>query len=184
MLRCQRFKKKLSRVLSMLSLIALISACSAATAQGDQHWIYLSQANLPNLRNQLQQKYSSDAFPIDAGRMRVLKVKSSKPAQPVYLVDTRVAPERRPLNPTCGAAGCAFEGYIQTQQTYREVLSVYLNPYLPKGTSLVEPSSTSQNGLPCLNFNQLQKQTQQLEVVQWCYDGQRYQFVNSTLHQR
>jgi hypothetical protein len=160
-----------------------MSACSAATAQGNQHWMSLSQANLPGLRAQLQQKYSSDAFSIDAGRMRVLKVKSPNQAQPLYLVDTRVAPERKSLNPTCGAAGCAFEGYIQTRQTYREVLSVYLNPDLPKETLLVEPASAQQNGFPCLNFNQPQKQTGKLEVIQWCYDGQRYQFVNSTLHQ-
>lgn len=184
MQRKQRFQRVLSQLLPILGLIALITACSAATAQGDQRWEYLSQANLPSLRSQLQQKYSSDAFAIDAGRMRVLKVKSPNQAQPLYLIDTRVAPEHRSLNPTCGAAGCAFEGYIQTQQIYREVLSVYLNPELPKGLRLVEPASALQNGFPCLNFNQSRKQTRQIEVVQWCYDGQRYQFVNSILHQQ
>lgn len=184
MRRGHRFQRILNQLLPILGLIVLLSACSAATAQGNQRWISLSQANLPGLRNQLQQKYSSDRFPIDAGRMRVLKVKNPNQAQPLYLIDTRVAPERRSLNPTCGSAGCAFEGYIQTQQTYREVLSVYLNPELSKELRLVEPASTSQNGFPCLNFNQPQKQTRQIEVVQWCYDGQRYQFVNSTLHQQ
>lgn len=183
-MRRQRFKRSLSQFLPILGLIVLMAACSAATAQSDQHWTYLSQANLSGLRAQLQQKYSSDAFPIDAGRMRVLKVKSPNQAQPLYLIDTRVAPERKSLNLTCGAAGCAFKGYIQTQRTFREVLSVYLKPDLPKELPLVEAASASQNGLPCLNFNQPQKQTRQIEVVQWCYDGQRYQFVNSILHQQ
>lgn len=184
MQREQRFQRILNQLLPILGLIALMTACGAATAQGNQRWEYLSQSNLPGLQSQLQQKYSSDAFPIDAGRMRVLKVKKTNQAQPLYLIDTRVAPERKSLNPTCGAAGCAFEGYIQTQQTYREVLSVYLNPELPKELRLVEPASVSQNGFPCLNFYQPRKQSRQIEVAQWCYDGQRYQFVNLTLHQR
>lgn len=177
------FKRRIYPFLLLLVLIILISGCITATAQGSDRWLSLSEANLPALRSQLQQKFSSDAFPIDAGRMRVLKIKA---ASSVYLVDTRVAfePNRRALNPTCGSAGCALAGFIQSGKEFREVLSLYLDPVPPEGKPLVEATLTIQNGLPCLNFNQRQRKTKQIEVVQWCYDGQRYQFTSSSLQQQ
>lgn len=177
------FKRRIYPFLLLLVLTVLINGCSTATAQGSDRWFSLSEANLPALRSQLHQKFSSDAFPIDAGRMLVLKIKA---ASPLYLVDTRVAfePNRRSLNPTCGSAGCALAGFIQSGKEFHEVLSLYLDPVPPEGKPLVEATSTIQNGLPCLNFNQRQRNTKQIEVVQWCYDGQRYQFISSSLQQQ
>lgn len=175
--------KRIFPFLLLLAFIALVGGCSTATAQSSDRWVSLTDASLPALRTQLQQKYSSDAFPIDAGRMRVLKIKAKSP---LYLVDTRVAfePDRRSLNPTCGSAGCALAGFIQAGKGFREVLSLYLDPIPPKGKPLVEAAPAVQNGLPCLNFNQRQRNAKQIEVVQWCYDGQRYQFTSSSLHQQ
>jgi hypothetical protein len=176
-------RRRIYPFLLLLALITLLSGCSTATAQGNDLWISLSEANLPGLRSQLQQKYSSDAFLIDAGRMRVLRIKA---ASPLYLVDTRVTvePQQRSLNPTCGTAGCALVGFAQSGKEFREVLSVYLDPVPPEGKPLVETATTTQNGLPCLNFNQRQRTTKQIEVVEWCYDGQRYQFTSSSVHQQ
>jgi len=176
-------RRRIFPFLLLLALITLLSGCSTATAQESDRWLSLSEANLPLLRSQLQQKYSSDAFPIDAGRMRVLRIKA---ASALYLVDTRVTVEsiQRSLNPTCGTAGCAFVGFAQSGKQLREVLSVYLDPTPPEGKPLVEAATTTQNSLPCLNFNQRQRKTKQIEVVQWCYDGQRYQFTSSSVHQQ
>jgi hypothetical protein len=166
-------------------LLLILCSCATATAQENEQWVYLSQAKSPSLQKQLQQQYESDAAPLDAGRMRVLKIQQTGQSQPLYVIDTRVAlePKQRYLNPTCGAAGCAIVGYILSHSAYQEVLSVYLDPIPPKKKALIEPTSKIQNGLPCLNFNQRQVKTGQVEVVQWCYNGQRYQFVSSSVQQ-
>jgi hypothetical protein len=166
-------------------LLLIFCSCSTATAQGNDQWIYLSQAKIPGLQKHLQQRYESDAAPLDTGRMRVLKIQQRGQSQPLYVIDTRVAlePKQRQLNPTCGASGCAIVAYISSHPTYQEVLSVYLDPIPPKKKALIEPTPKIQNGLPCLNFNQRQVKTGQVEVVQWCYNGQRYQFVSSSVQQ-
>ncbi|MCU0551793.1 MAG: hypothetical protein MUC48_20830 [Leptolyngbya sp. Prado105] len=173
-------------LLALLPILLLIfCSCSTATAQGNDQWVYLAQAKLPGLQQQLQQRYESGAAPLDAGRMRVLKIQQRGQSQPLYVVDTRVAlePKQRKLNPACGAAGCAIVAYISSQSIYQEVLSVYLDPIPPKRKALIEPTSKIQNGLPCLNFNQRQIKTGQVEVLQWCYNGQSYQFVSSSVQQ-
>ncbi len=179
----QKFRYLRIHTLAFTALF-LICACNPAIAESKSQWTYLSQANLPSLQKQLQQKYTNNAIPIDVGRMRVLAIEQNNKS--LYLIDTRVSlePNRRQLNPTCGAAGCSIMGYLQTGKSYQEVLSIYLDPVPPPGKSLIEPTATLQNGLPCLNFNQRKIKTRQTEVVQWCYDGQRYQFVNSTLQQQ
>ena len=168
----------------ILTALLLLCACSPATAEVKSQWTYLSQAKLSSLQKQLQQKYTNNAVPVDVGRMRVLTIEQNNKS--IYLIDTRVSlePNRRQLNPTCGAAGCLILGYVQTGKSYQELLSIYLDPAPPQGKSLIETTATLQNGLPCLNFNQHKVKTRQTEVVQWCYDGQRYQFVSATLQQQ
>ncbi len=177
--------KRLILWIGLLLVSQIAIACTpSAIAQNNLKWTHLSQSALPNLQNQLQQDYQRANSPVDVGRMRVLKIQQTSQKQPLYLIDTRVAlePNRINLNPTCGKAGCAIEGYIQTENQYQQVLAVYLDPYPPKGKPLIEPTESLQNGLPCLNFNQ--RQQTQMEVVQWCYNGQRYQFVSSQLQQQ
>ncbi|MBD1847436.1 hypothetical protein H6F89_29360 [Cyanobacteria bacterium FACHB-63] len=170
----------------LLILVFLVSqlaiACtSSAIAQGDLKWTYLSQSSIPKLQTQLQQGYQQSGVPVDVGRMRVLKIRRSGQEKALYLIDSRVAlePNRTHLNPRCGKAGCEFEGYIQTNDRYKRVLAVYLNPNPPQGKPLIEPTATLQNGLPCLKFNQRDLKRNQIEVVRWCYDGQQYRFVDA-----
>lgn len=170
----------------LLILMILVSqmaiACTlSAIAQSDLKWTYFSQSSLPRLQTQLQQNYQQAGVPVDVGRMRILKLQQSEQEKPLYIVDSRVAlePNRSHLNPRCGKAGCEFEGYVQTNDRYKQVLAVYLNPNPPHGKPLIEPTATLQNGLPCLKFNQRNLKRNQIEVARWCYDGQQYRFVNA-----
>ncbi|PSN12052.1 hypothetical protein C7293_21825 [filamentous cyanobacterium CCT1] len=109
-------------------------------------------APLP-LLSQLMQDNLSPTFPVDSGQMQMWKVQVARQRQPLYLVDSRV--EGIEMQPLCGAIGCAFFGYIPHEGGFQRVLATYLNPHVPPGRSLIEPTTTVDNGLPRLVVNQL-----------------------------
>ncbi|WP_275336868.1 hypothetical protein [Nodosilinea sp. PGN35] len=105
------------------------------------------------LLSQMMQDNLSPTFPVDPGQMQMWKVQVAGQHQPLYLVDSRVeGSERQPL---CGAIGCAFFGYIPQDNSFQRVLATYLNPHVPPGRDLIEPTTTVDNGLPQLIVNQL-----------------------------
>ena len=109
-------------------------------------------APLP-LLSQMMQDNLSPTFPVDPGQMQMWKVQIARQRQPLYLVDSRV--EGSKTQPLCGAIGCAFFGYIPQDIGFQRVLATYLNPHVPPGRSLIEPTTTVDNGLPRLVVNQL-----------------------------
>ncbi|MBE9137385.1 hypothetical protein IQ254_09215 [Nodosilinea sp. LEGE 07088] len=109
-------------------------------------------APLP-LLSQLMQDNLSPTFPVDPGQMQIWKVQVAGQRQPLYLVDSRV--KNSETQPLCGAIGCAFFGYTPKDTGFQRVLATYLNPHVPPGRDLIEPTAAVENGLPQLVVNQL-----------------------------
>lgn len=109
-------------------------------------------APLPLLSQMLADNLSPN-FPVDPGQMQMWKMQVAGQRQPLYLVDSRV--QGIEIQPLCGAIGCAFFGYIPQDIGFQQVLATYLNPHVPPGRSLIEPTTTVDNGLPRLVVNQL-----------------------------
>lgn len=109
-------------------------------------------APLP-LLSQLMQDNLSPTFRVDPGQMQMWKLQVEGQRQPLYLVDSGV--EGSETQPLCGAIGCAFFGYIPQDAGFQRVLATYLNPHVPPGRDLIEPTTTVDNGLPQLIVNQL-----------------------------
>jgi len=113
----------------------------------------LAQAVAPlPLLSQIMQDNLSPNFPVDPGQMQVWRVQIAGQRQPLYLVDTRV--EGIETQPLCGAMGCAFFGYIPQDTGFQRVLATYLMPHLPPGRTLIEPTTTLDQGLPRLVVTQ------------------------------
>lgn len=127
-------------------------------------------APLPLLSQMLADNLSPN-FPVDPGQMQMWKMQVAGQRQPLYLVDSRV--QGIEIQPLCGAIGCAFFGYVPQDIGFHRVLATYLNPHVPPGRSLIEPTSTVDNGLPRLVVNQLSAEGfQQYTLV---FNGQVYE---------
>ena len=109
-------------------------------------------APLP-LLSQMMQDNLSPTFPVDPGQMQMWKVQVAGQRQPLYQIDSHV--KGSDMQPLCGAIGCAFFAYIPQNTGFQRVLATYLNPHISPGRSLIEPTTTVDNGLPRLIVNQL-----------------------------
>jgi hypothetical protein len=118
----------------------------------------------------MMQDNLSPTFLVDPGQMQMWKVQVARQRQPLYLVDSRV--EGIEMQPLCGAVGCAFFGYIPHDAGFQRVLATYLNPHVPPGQILIEPTSTIENGLPQLIVNQLGGDD--LQKFTLTFNGQAY----------
>lgn len=73
----------------------------------------------------------------------------------------------------CGKMGCLYVIYLESEGKTKKVLSRYLRPELPENVPLISLSEPTQNGLPCLVFNQLAGSN--LQQITLCYNGDEYQ---------
>jgi hypothetical protein len=156
---------------ALLALVVLLLGFVAVIFHPTQPTWQLGQTVAPpELLERVIQDQFNPEFPIDPGQMRILKIKQSRQARPLFLIDARLAPlETQPL---CGAAGCAFWGYRRDQSGFQQVFSAYLNPHLPPGTPLVEPLPSLDNGLPQLTVHQLDGTV--LQHLTLAFNGQVY----------
>ena len=138
----------------LVSLVVVLTLVVWLWPQPSQTGWRLAQevAPLP-LLSQMMQDNLSPTFPVDPGQMQMWKVEVAGQRPPLYLVDSRV--EGSVTQPLCGAIGCAFFGYIPQDTGFQRVLATYLNPHVPPGRSLIEPTTTVEHGLPRLVVNQL-----------------------------
>ncbi|NJO93860.1 MAG: hypothetical protein HC820_04975 [Hydrococcus sp. RM1_1_31] len=109
---------------------------------------------------------------VNSAQMKLLTVMQPQQQIPLYIIDTRTDYNNPSANFLCGAAGCNFLGYIRTKAGYQRVFSYYLNPALPENLSIIEPTRTIRNGLPCLVFNQPIQNS--IEKIKACFDGRQY----------
>lgn len=152
---------------AITQLVLLINYHSAQASP--PKWHQASDVAPRGLMQQVvKENFSQPTSKVNFQAMGVMKIPGQE--QPLYIIDPR-------SNSLCGAAGCAYFGYVPHSNGYRRVLSIYLNPNLPPQTPLITTASKTAFGLPCLNFSQLNQN--QVEVVQWCYNGKEYNFVSS-----
>lgn len=151
--------------------LGLAISRSAIAASG---WISVGDAVPTRLLQQVVQENFSKQVQgkVNPRQMRVLKIQVATQKQPLYIFDSRTNYQNPAANLLCGVAGCNYLGYVPSRSGYQRVLSLYANPSLPKGVALIEPTGKIQNGLPCLNFNQLAGNG--VEAVQVCFNGEKY----------
>ena len=135
-----------------------------------QKWQSVENAPRGLVQQVAKENFSQVHSQIDLQKMGVMKIQGQK--QPLYIIDPR-------NDSLCGAAGCAYFGYISYRNGYHKVFSVYLNPNLPPQTPLITTTSKITFGLPCLKFTQLR--SNRFEVIEWCYNGEKYNFFSSSL---
>ncbi|MDZ4877783.1 MAG: hypothetical protein CLLPBCKN_007218 [Chroococcidiopsis cubana SAG 39.79] len=138
------------------------------------------QVAAPALIEQVSRDYTKDIAPdppVDVGQMRVSKI--SKPnAETLYLINTRLPGKNPDANPSCGASGCLFYGYIEQNNSFVQVFNGYVNDFQPQNASpIVQVSDRLEHRLPCLRLTSYENNFPQPFVTQLCYNGETYQPV-------
>jgi hypothetical protein len=171
----------LATLLIGLSLLGTFRNRASADAA---NWSYAVNSAPSGLIQQIVANHLSQNLPVDSGRMKVLTVQLPGQKQPLYLVDSRITnlAQYPHVNPLCGASGCAFFGYIPTEQQFREVWNAYLNVNLPPNVSLFESPDALQNDLPVLKTNQMRGN--RVEQSHWSFNGQEYEVTKTLLTPR
>ena len=105
---------------------------------------------------QAASEYLTSEFDDQLDQLSVLKIWQSGQAEPLYIINSRIPTLEMDKNPLCGALGCLFLGYVQTNNGYQNVFSSYLDPRLPPDIALIEVSDTLQNEMPELIVHQLE----------------------------
>jgi hypothetical protein len=140
-------------------------------------WQLAESAAPKGLMVQVAAENLNPGFEIQLGQMKVLKLLKSGQPEPLYLIYSRVAGSSTETNPLCGALGCAFFGYVQKNNGYQSVLSLYLNPNLPPDVPLIEASDALQNDMPELIVHQLEGN--QLLRLRLALNNGRYEVVET-----
>lgn len=146
--------------LTQFSLLANYQSAIASP----QNW--QSAENAPRGLMQQLAKEKLSQSQVNPQKIGIMKIIGQN--YPLYVIDPR-------NDSLCGAAGCAYFGYVPRSGGYQQVFEIYLNPNLPPNVPLIEAGSKLSNGLPCLDFSHLA--SDRLEVVRWCYNGQKYRPV-------
>lgn len=133
-------------------------------------WQLARQGAPPALLTQVVADNLHPDVTVDAGQMSVLKLQQAGQSQPLYLINARLVDSE--TQPLCGAAGCALFAYIRTQSGFQQVLTTYLDPHLPPGQLLLQPTGDLHQGLPVLVAMQLVETD--LQQITLAFDGQTY----------
>lgn len=112
---------------------------------------------------------NSNANNIDIDKIKALKFNRGKGG--LYLFDFNSLQ-------LCGAGGCLYAVYRETGE---KLLSLLVNPNLPKGETLFRLDDAVENGLPCLIITQAATTPQTVLRSQYCYKGQGFIRVNEAL---
>ena len=155
-------------LLAVIALSGLLSGCSALASND---W----QAATELLTDaQLQTVMDENTANLSASQQAELL--DAMQAQAV--TDTVVAIEfNSPL--LTGQLGTLFAVYAFSEDNPRSLLQIYLTDVLPPGDefALLHVTDRLVNGLPCLQFDQLQNPAQQeVARLEYCYDGNVYGF--------
>lgn len=128
-----------------------------------------------NLMERLAEENINSTFEVQTDQMKVLKVSLLNQTELLYLIDSRMAGSDTSREPLCGAFGCAFFGYVPTEEGYQNVLSLYLDTNLPPEVPLIEVSEALKNGMPELTVHQLEGS--QLLKMKLVLNNERYEVV-------
>ncbi|MEN8446357.1 MAG: hypothetical protein ABG776_15255 [Cyanobacteria bacterium J06555_13] len=142
-------------------------------------WQPAAEVAPPGLMMQIATDNLTSGFETQLGQMTMMRPWQPGQLKALYLIDSRTADLSTQDNPLCGALGCAFFGYVPTDEEFQSVLSLYLDPHLPPDIPLIETSDRLQNNMPELIIHQLEGEqlmrmrmvlnTEQYEVVETQY---------------
>lgn len=110
------------------------------------------------------------AKPLDESQIKVLKV-PSQGAETLYVLDFNT-PQ------LCGSGGCLYAVYTEKGKA---VLSLLLDPNLPKGTFLFSISEETRNEFSCLAIAQSTQKEDTVTHSRYCYEGTGFVLVNSSI---
>ncbi len=176
--------------LAMLSLSpGVVHANAVGITISSQQWQRSAIAAPPGLMQQMAKENLNPRFwqersdaQAQLDMMKVLKLQAADQRLPLYLINTRTQYQCPPsgcrsyAGPLCGAAGCAYIGYIPAGKTYQRVFAQYLDSRLPPGVPFFQVSQQLVHGFPCLQFSQLPNgmRAETIQVSQFCFNGQEY----------
>jgi hypothetical protein len=165
MKRFFRFRIILPAILLIFVSVGILYARSP-----QPRWQLAKEGAPPALLTQVMADNLHPDVTVDAGQMSVLKLQQAGQSQPLYLIDARLIDSE--TQPLCGAAGCALFAYIRNQSGFQQVLATYLDPHLPPGQLLLQPTGDLHQGLPTLVATQLVETD--LQQITLAFDGQTY----------
>jgi hypothetical protein len=169
-------------ILVLLTAIIVLFATFNSAFSSTHHWQDVENRVPNELLLRIIQDNLRPEIPVDAGRMKIWKIKSSKQSRPLYLVDSRITDlaNRPRANPLCGASGCAFFLYQLTDnRSFQPIWSDYLNVNLPPTVPLFEPVNDLHNGLPVLKINQMEGK--RIRRSRLSFNGKVYEVTQTTL---
>lgn len=143
----------------------------------NSEWQIAADVAPPGLMMQIATDNLAPAFDAQLGQMKMLRPWQSGQTKALYIIDSRTADLTTQDNPLCGALGCAFFGYIPTENGFQNVFSVYLDPHLPPNVQLLEASDELHQEMPELVIHQLENdQLLQLRLV---LNDEQYEVVET-----
>lgn len=144
-------------------------------------WQYAAKTAPPGLMEQVVKENVEPDFPVDAGRMKILKISLPGQTAPLFIINSRVLYECPPsgcssyADPLCGTAGCQYFVYLTERKLYRRVFKNYLKDMLPPELPFLRVSEQLKQGLPCLEFAEnMNLIDSAIRTRRFCYDGQNF----------
>jgi hypothetical protein len=105
--------------------------------------------------------------PLDTKQVKAFKIPSLEKDN-LYIIDFNTPH-------LCGVGGCLYSVYTEKS---RLVLSLILNPNLPKAISLFSIYEQARNGFPCLVITQSTGKENTVFRSRYCYEGTGFTLVN------
>jgi hypothetical protein len=169
-----------SAIILILFTFSLILSASFNSAS-DQ-WHGTGNRVPTKLMLRIKQENLHPEIPVDVERMRIWKIQKPEQSHPLYVVDSRITDLAKypRVNPLCGASGCAFFIYEQTEhQDFQRIWSNYLNVNLPPTIALFALEKDFSKGLPVLTINQMEgKRIRQSHIS---FNGNVYEVTQTNL---
>lgn len=170
---CNRKAQTIILVIVFLTLLVGLCFLKANPPKQTASWAGANQV-VPErvLAVAIRQNYnkSKSEKPLDKNQIKALKV-PSRGGDNLYVIDFNT-----PL--LCGAGGCLYAVYTQQGKL---VMSLLLNPNLPKETSLFSLSEETRNEFPCLMIAQPTGEEYTVSRGRYCYEGAGFTLVNSSV---
>lgn len=157
---------------SVFFIIGFVSVLAFSLNESLISWEEVGVAPSALVRTAVRQNYLGfkTEKPLEPNQIKVLKV-PNQGAGNLYAIDFNTPH-------LCGSGGCLYAVYTPEGSS---VLSLLLNPKLPKGTPLFSISKQTRNGFPCLAIAQPLGEEETVSRSHYCYEGRGFALVNSSV---
>ena len=177
-----RLKARLVACGIALSLPLIVGVYQVWPRAENSAWQPLASVAPSGLMMQIARDNLTSGFDEQVGQMKMMRPWQPGQVKALYLIDSRTADLSTQENPLCGALGCAFFGYVPTDNgeqngSFQSVLSLYLDPSLPPEIPLIEVTNTLFNDMPELVIHQLEDD--QLIQMRLVLSNEQYEVVET-----